>query len=309
MAYETATHFVHFYGSDAGLWVISPGLTVTEQKKGTLADWVTNTFGAQDVLQSSNTIGHSVVGVWRPGIISDDDIRQGLGARDPERHENLQSIRLLTERLDELFLYIEPSANGLLTYSHKTRELLILACTEVENDWKHYLRSAGTTPINGRDYSTNDYVKLHSKLFLSEFEISLKAYPSITPIRPFHGWNTTQPTQSLPWYHAYNLTKHDRQTHFFEATLENCLKAVCANIVLFSVRFSPFPLYREGGTVSALFNQLFEINLRGCAPPTFYIRDINTSSIRANLVCFDCVRDKIDQPWIAEPLVHRIISR
>lgn len=303
MAYETATHFVHFYGTDVGLWTISPGLTVTQQKQGTLTDWVINTFGAQDILTSPNTTGHSVTGVWRPSIFSDDDIRQGLGARDPERHEHLQSVRLLAERLDELFLYIEPSSNGLLTYSHKTRELLILACTEVENDWKQYLRTAGAMPVNGRDYTTNDYVKLHPKLFLSEFDISLKAYPSIMPIRPFHGWNTTQPTQSLPWYHAYNLTKHDRQTHFSEATLGNCLKAVCAIIVLFSVRFSPFPLYREGGTVSALFNQLFEITLRDCAPTTFYIRDVNTSKISGNLVCFDCVREKIDQPWITDSLI------
>jgi hypothetical protein len=75
MAYETTTHFVHFYGTDTGLWVISPGLTVTQIKQGTLTDWVVNTFGAQDVLQSANAVGHSVAGVWRPGITSYDDIR------------------------------------------------------------------------------------------------------------------------------------------------------------------------------------------------------------------------------------------
>lgn len=32
-AYETATHFVHLYGKDHGLNVISVGLTVIEQKK------------------------------------------------------------------------------------------------------------------------------------------------------------------------------------------------------------------------------------------------------------------------------------
>src|SRR5258707_11423506 len=153
MAYETATHFVHFYGKDTGLWVISPGLTVAQPKQGTLANWVVNTFGAQDVSQSANTLGHSVADVWRPGITSYDDIRQGLGTTDAERHEHLQSIRLLIERLDELFLYIEPGASGLLTYGHKTRELLILACTEVENHWKQYLRASSAAPMNGRDYT------------------------------------------------------------------------------------------------------------------------------------------------------------
>jgi hypothetical protein len=159
-----------------------------------------------------------------------------------------------------------------MTYSHKTRELLILSCTEVENSWKQYLASARAAPVNGRDYTTNDYVKLHSKLFLSEFEITLKPYPVIGPIRPFDGWTPAQPTQSLLWYQAYNLTKHDRQTHFSEATMMNCLNAVCANIVLFSVRFGPLPLYQEGGTVSALFSQLFDIKLNGCSPTTFYAR-------------------------------------
>ena len=304
MGYETPTHFVHFYGTDRGLWVISPGLTVSQKKQGALADWVANTFGAEDVIPSLNIIGHSIAGVWRPGISNYDDIRQGLGTTDAERHEHLQSIRLLIERLDELFLYIEPSQNGMLNFSHKSRELLILGCTEVENNWKRYLQAANVVPMNGRDYTTNDYVKLHSKLFLSEYEISLKAYPSIAPVRPFQGWNTQQPTQSLPWYHAYNLTKHDRQNHFSEATLGNCLSSVCANLILFSVRFSPLPLYQEGGTVSALFNQLFEISLRDCSPGTFYIRSINTSAIgNPNLICFDCSRDNNNEAWTVDPFV------
>jgi hypothetical protein len=296
IAYETATHFVHFYGMDAGLWVVSPGLTAVQPKQGTLRDWIMNAFGAQDIAQARTPIGHSVAGVWRPGITSYDDIRQGLGTTDAERYTHLQSIRLLIERLDDLFLYIEPSASGLQTYSHKTRELLILACTEVENNWKRYLRAAGVVPT-GRDYTTNDYVRLQPKLFLSEYEVY------IPPIRPFQGWDVAQPTQSLPWYHAYNLTKHDRQTYFAEATLANCLTAVGANIVMFSVRFSPVPLYHEGGTVSALFNQLFEISLRDCSPTTFYIRPLNASSVtNPNFICIDCVREKLGQPWVVDAL-------
>ena len=38
----------------------------------------------------------------------------------------------------EIFEYIEADINGLKFYIHKTRELLILACTEVENQWQHY---------------------------------------------------------------------------------------------------------------------------------------------------------------------------
>jgi hypothetical protein len=124
MAFETATHFIHFYGSDSDIWTIPMGaITVSEQKQGTLEDWVIKTFGAQDIEQSIVDIGHTVAGVWRPGITSYDDIRQGLGTTDAERHECLQSIRLLIERLDEIFLYVEPSSMALKTYGHKIREL------------------------------------------------------------------------------------------------------------------------------------------------------------------------------------------
>jgi hypothetical protein len=146
-AYETDTHFVHFYGRDSGIWVLSTGLTATQAKQGTLANWVTTTFGAQGIAPSTRIPGQTIAGVWRPGISNYDDIRQGLSTTDSQRHAALQTVRLLLERLDDLFLYIEPSAASLATYSHKTRELLILACTEVENAWKQYMREAIHTKV------------------------------------------------------------------------------------------------------------------------------------------------------------------
>ena len=40
IAYETDTHFVHVFGKDRGLWVISTGLTATQPKSGSLLDWI-----------------------------------------------------------------------------------------------------------------------------------------------------------------------------------------------------------------------------------------------------------------------------
>jgi len=97
-------------------------------------------------------------------------------------------------------------------------------------------------PVNGKDYTTNDYVKLHSKLFLAEFEISTKALPILAPIRSFDGGVRPQPTQPLRWYHSYNLTKHDRQTHFSEATLVNCIAAVAPMIACLAVASVQIPL-------------------------------------------------------------------
>ena len=41
----------------------------------------------------------------------------------------------------------------------------------------------------------------------------------------------------LPWYDAYNATKHDRHTAFKRATFEQMLDAVCGCLALLSAQF------------------------------------------------------------------------
>lgn len=300
--YQTATHFVHFYGRDNGIWVISPGLCVTQGINGTLEDWQNANFGAANRVASVLDVGQTVAGVWRPGILRDEDIRTGLQAMESDEHHALQAIRLLLERLDELFLYIEPTAVSLATYSHKARELLILASTEVENTWARYLADAGVVPAPGARLTTKDYVRLHPKLYLAEYQLSLKAYPGVLASRPFHGWDAANPTRSLPWYHSYNQTKHDRQAHFDKATLRHCIDAVAASLILFVTRFSPYPLFNGGGTASTLFNQLFQLSLVEPRVETFYVPMIQfPANPNLNLVAFDIDGGGLRQPWQAQP--------
>lgn len=301
IAYETDTHFVHVFGKDTGLWVISPGLTATQAKTGTLPEWIQKTFGAVDVEETSCEAGHTVQGVWRPGLFFSDEILQGLSATTVELRLAEQALLLLIQRLDELLHFVEPSAATLQTHSHKARELLILSCTEVENAWKAYLRIAGVAAPEGGDFTTKDYVKLLRPLHLAEFQISLPRYADVPAMRPFHGWSADQPTRSLSWYHAYNKTKHDRNTHFPEATLWNCLQAVAANLVLFSVRLGPFVLFHGSGTLAAFFNQLFSIELKDCTPSSFYSPMVALPpNQRTDLICFGA-KDLI-QPRIIDSL-------
>lgn len=211
-----------------------------------------------------------------------------------------QTLRMLIDKLDELLLYIEPSVNGLQAYSHKTRELLILACTEVENVWKRYMIIANYDPDS--TLNTNHYVKLHSPLYLSNYEIRLKTYDNIEPIRPFDGWSSDQPTKSLLWYGAYNQTKHDRSRHFSKATLKNCIHAIAANIVLFCVSFGPNPLLNGKSTLSALINQLFNFQLIEPDPKSFYAPKIQLpNTYSKELVCGR--GDNFMQSWILKPLM------
>ena len=300
-SYETDTHFVHLYGKDFGLWVISAGLTATEKKAGGLGDWAIRVFGAEDVKPTVLPMGSTVSGVWRPGLYFNNESVQGLGNSVTDLHSSEQVLRLLVERLDELLLYIEPDAHGLAAYSHKTRELLILACTELENSWKYYMSLACASPISGFDFTTKDYVKLLSPLFLSEFEITMKPYSGVPTMRPFDGWDSNSPTKSLSWYDAYNKTKHDRTTHFAEAKLSNCLAAVAANLIMFCVRFSPFFLLEGLGTLAPLVNQLFNIRLHNPSPQTFYVPLVKLpSNVAESLFCRNA--NELVQPWTKLPL-------
>jgi hypothetical protein len=59
-------------------------------------------------------------------------------------------------------LYVEPTEELLNAFGHKTRQLLILACTEVETYWKYYLDKAGITPT-GQGFRTKSRAPLYAK--------------------------------------------------------------------------------------------------------------------------------------------------
>jgi hypothetical protein len=276
-AYETDTHFVHLYGVGDRLWLISPGLTVSSGKQGTLRDWVTEQFGAKEIESSILDAGKSTEGVWRPGIFYDSNMLEGLGQSQADLRSAEQRLLLLIERLDDIFLYIEPTAQSLNAFGQKTRELLILACTEVEAQWKYYLDKAGITPT-GQGFRTSDYVRLKSPLFLSDYEISFPRHPSVTPIRPFVDWDAALPTQSLQWYRQYNETKHDGLNHLSSATIFACIQAIAANIAMFSVRFGPHRLFGGQGMLSALVNSSISIALKDCDVKTFYVPIVDVST-------------------------------
>jgi hypothetical protein len=303
-AYETETHFVHFYGKNKGLNVISVGLTVIEQKNGTLTDWVTKVFGAQNISPLALPIGDTIESIWRPSLYYSNDIQNALNIDPFEQRSAEQALRVLIEKLDEILLYVEPSESGLRSYSHKCRELLILACTEVENLWTSVFQKAQIQPQNSRMYTTQDYVKLLPKACLNEFEITFRNYNGLRNFQPYVNWTAQQPTQSLNWYHAYNKTKHDRNTAFNEATLENVMDAIAAIVAMFCAKFGPFSLLNDNNTLSSLINQHFNICLKDSDPSTYYVPKITLpADTRNDLFLYDCYRQKHNDEWRVQPLV------
>jgi hypothetical protein len=239
----------------------------------------------------------------RPSLYYYNDTYQALDVSENEMRLSENSLRLLVQKLDEIFLYIEPSRSSLNTYSHKTRELLILACTEVENFWQYFMTNAECKPLNKRNHTTKDYVKLADKLFLRDYEFTLKTYSSVPSIRPFKDWDIKAPTGSLLWYDAYNKTKHDRDKHFADATLIHCINAVVANLIMHCVRFSPFPMFEQTNTFSSLVNQHFEGGFAECDTSTLYLPKINIlDDIRSDLFVTDPRQNNWNAPFVIEPL-------
>jgi hypothetical protein len=148
--------------------------------------------------------------------------------------KSLSSLAILSENLTSIFRIVEPELTNFDVFGHEIRNLLIVACTEVEAQCKAILDANNYAT---RRLSTNDYVKLLTPLKLAEYEISFPLYPSIPALSPFNAWDVNIPTQSLDWYHAYNATKHDRENNFSQATLSHLVNAIAACAILLIAQF------------------------------------------------------------------------
>ncbi|MFT8990573.1 MAG: hypothetical protein ABF959_09615 [Gluconobacter albidus] len=143
--------------------------------------------------------------------------------------------------LESAFRYIEPNYRNFNTYSHKLREILMIACTEVEC----IMRMICDDNVEKEDiprnnfYKTGDYFNLKEALKLGEWSLTLKNYLGLPPLKPFEPWSEEDPTKSLFWYDAYNKVKHHRERNIGEATLLNVLNAVSAIHILNCAQYGP----------------------------------------------------------------------
>ena len=93
---------------------------------------------------------------------------------------------------------------------------------------------------SGARLSTANYVKLLRPMRLDEYQIGFAEYPWLPAISPFALWQASDP-ESLPWYGAYNATKHDREGAFDAGTLAHAVTAVCACLAMIAAQYgSPY---------------------------------------------------------------------
>jgi hypothetical protein len=172
-------------------------------------------------------------------------------------HPNMKSelaimrgqLASLTSKLIEICRTVHPSDDTFHVYGHEIRNLLILACTEVEVHWRGVLEANGQS---GR-FNTNTYVTLQRAMRLGEYGVALPYYPWLSMVRPFSGWDAAKPTESLPWYRAYNEVKHDREKSFASGTLINAINAVTACSVMLVAQFGEAEAFRAGHDLRSFF--------------------------------------------------------
>ena len=147
---------------------------------------------------------------------------------------SVASLSLLLRELADVLAVVEPSPSNFATYGHRLRQLLLLACTDVEAAWVGTLRANGAPQSR---LTTSHYVQLLPVMRLSEWALMWPAYPSLGEFRPFGCWDPARPTQSLGWYDAYNRAKHDREGALDAASLKSVLDAVAATLVMLVAQF------------------------------------------------------------------------
>lgn len=154
-------------------------------------------------------------------------------AKSPEHY--IRAFLVLQKDLQELFDYVEPSDQNLTCHSFRIHELLMRACMEVEANCKAVLTE--NAAVLGDSPNMLDYKKLEASHKLSGYAVSVPTWHGDRGKRtPFANWANAD-NQRLPWYHAYNMTKHNRATNFHEATFEHLLDAVCGVVALLSAQF------------------------------------------------------------------------
>ena len=136
--------------------------------------------------------------------------------------------------LHETFKYIRPSKSNMRTFGNVNRNIIILACTEIEAQMIQILELNG---YKRNRYTTKDFYKLNKIMKLDLFNVKLKYYLDYNLLEPFKFWDVEQPTKSLEWYNVYNKIKHDREKNFSLSTFDMALNSVCALYVLLIAQY------------------------------------------------------------------------
>jgi hypothetical protein len=293
--------YVCLFAHSSGLWGITPGYAVVEKTSdgGDVQAWASAVFAASEIRSMQNPPGRCFRRLWRPGLDGIENVKVSLAPSDSVLNQAGMALALLLRKLDDLAGFVEFDSRNLQTFSHRTRELLILSCTEVEASLRAELK-AWDPNLGTRDrLNTNAYYRVCDPLHLREYRAELRHFSSVPAFEPFVNWDLARPTTSLPWYHAYNAVKHDRETALHRATLQHCLEATAAAAIIFCAQLS-IPITGDFHEPAFEVNRWFSIRLVDPDPSSFYVPPVRVQDRQIpGLLLFD---GRGTAAWVPEDL-------
>lgn len=155
-------------------------------------------------------------------------------ATDPRHY--VRAFLLIQQDVLELFSYVEPSDANLGTYSHRIQQLLMRSCVEIEANFTAiFLDNKYSKATSGQNLNIGDYKLIDISHGLSAYQVRVPGWKGTAGIRrPFAPWLSNHP---LPWYQAYNKSKHNRHENFHLATFDSLIDAFCGLNILLSAQF------------------------------------------------------------------------
>lgn len=169
---------------------------------------------------------------------------------DPRYSRNwsssIRALELVIIDFKKICQYVDPCDENFTTFSHRIYELFFRACTEFESNCKDILKAnhyiLKDSKGNTRDekwWNVNDYKKINAACKLHDYKISFIFWNSGqgTFLEPFRNLGPGG-SASLVWYDIYSNLKHNRDAHFFDASLGNLIDAIAALIVVLFAQYS-----------------------------------------------------------------------
>lgn len=149
----------------------------------------------------------------------------------------IRQLEIILDELFEIFKVVEPHSSkktksNLETYGNRIRNVIILACTEVDALLKTILKG-NNVKSEGKNYCMVDYLKLKEPMCLDCYTISFRYIKDIGEWSPFKKWYSNSPE----WYQSYNKVKHDRFKNIEKATLANAINAIMAFAIVLAARY------------------------------------------------------------------------
>jgi len=145
----------------------------------------------------------------------------------------LRQLEIILDDMAEVFKVVAPHYQQRSVYGHAIRNIIILACTELDARMQSILANNGVSP-DGKYFEMKDYFKLKGPLKLDEYELSFYRYGDLGTFSPFSTWENNE---QLYWYQAYNHIKHNREKHFAEAKLFNAINAIMAYAIILIAQY------------------------------------------------------------------------